>query len=477
MRRDYCYKAKRAVIVLMAVLIALSPLTCRQMLAKSTSEKVSDEISFLLQFESFLKNYYVNDIHDIELLRGAIKGMMESLEDPYSEYFTPEEFKEFTEAASGNFGGIGAVIISKDKFITVVSVLEGSPAEKAGIKPGDRFVEIDGNDITALSSAETSKRLRGEKGSSVKVGIMRKGEQQIRRYEIVRDIIKVNPIESKILGQGIAYLKIAEFNENTVENLDIALENFKKNGVLGVVLDLRNNPGGLLDQAVGVSSRFIGKGPIVSMVSKEGNSQTFSSHFEPYPFKLVVLVNGGSASASEIMAGAVKDRNAGTLVGEKTFGKATVQRTLSLGALGGIKLTVAHYVTPKGININKTGIVPDVIVETNKTSVLKDFVELKGAREVQYGNIGLDVLGIQQRLNFLNLLQAKPDGVFGPRTQAAVKTLQKNKGLKVTGIVDANFYKALDEAIVDHLTSGEDIQLRKAIDVLKDQLKDGQKAS
>jgi carboxyl-terminal processing protease len=186
---------------------------------------------------------------------------------------------------------------------------------------------------------------------------------------------------------------------------------------------------------------------------------------------LVVLVNGGSASASEILAGAVKDRKAGILVGEKTFGKGMVQRTLSLGTLGGIKLTTAYYTTPNGTNINNTGIIPDVVIETDKSNPMKDFIPLNNPKTLSYGNIGLDVLGIQQRLKYLNLFNTQPDGVFGPRTEQAVKALQKQAGLPLTGIVDANFYKALDDAIYENLSSREDIQLRKAIDILKEVLK------
>ena len=194
----------------------------------AADDKTSDEIYFLMQMESFLKTSYVNEVQDLELLRGAIKGMVESLNDPYSEYYTPSEFKDFNESTSGNFGGIGVVITSKDKYITAVSVLEGTPAEKVGIRPGDKLVEIDGDDITGISTAEVSRRLRGEKGSKVSIGILRDGEKQIIRFEVERDIIKVNPIDSKVLGQGIGYIKINEFNENTVENLDRTLGIFKK---------------------------------------------------------------------------------------------------------------------------------------------------------------------------------------------------------------------------------------------------------
>lgn len=459
-------------IMILVSFILISSVTQGQ--AMAADEKISDEIYFLIQMENFLQTNYIDEINDLDLLRGAVKGMVESLNDPYSEYYTPSEFKEFNESTSGNFGGIGVVITSKDKYITAVSILEGTPAEKVGIKPGDKFIEVDGNNVTGLSSAEVSKRLKGDKGTKVSIGILRDSEKQIIRYEVERDIIKVNPIYSKVLGQGIGYIKISEFNENTVENLDKTLDDFKKSGVVGIVLDLRNNPGGFLDQAIEVSTRFVPKGPIVNIVSRDGEIQTYTSNSEKSTFNLVMLVNGGSASASEILAGAVKDRNVGILVGEKTFGKGMVQRTLSLGTLGGIKLTIANYTTPNGTNINKTGITPDVVVEMDKADYMKDFVPLNSEKILMYGNIGLNVLGLQQRLQFLDLFKVQPDGVFGPRTQKAVKVLQTNKGLPITGTVDEKFYKALDEAIYENIHSREDLQLRRAIDILKEKIKSTQ---
>lgn len=459
---------------LIAMLIGLLLFTpCTYCQAENSNNKIPADVNFLMQLKEFLKNNYVDEVSDIDLLRGAIDGMVDSLGDPYSQYFTPKDFQDFNETTSGNFGGIGVVINTKDKQVIVVSVLEGTPADRAGIKAGDKIIEVDGKETSELSLNEVSALIKGEAGTVVNMGILRDGEKQILKLDLPRETIKINPIEHKILGQGIGYLKIGEFNENTVANLDRALEDFRKGGVLGIVLDLRNNPGGLLDQAVGVSARFVPKGPVVKVVAKDGKDQTFMSNTEPSPFKLVVLVNGGSASAAEIVAGAIKDRGTGIIVGEKTFGKATVQRPLNLGILGGIKLTIARYVTPNGTDINKEGIHPDVVVEYNKAASVNEFAPIKQDKVLKYGNIGIDVLGLQQRLNFIKLLNASPDGVYGPRTKDAVKALQRRKGLAVTGIADKSLYNALDEAVAEYINSQEDVQLRRAIDLLKEELRKG----
>jgi carboxyl-terminal processing protease len=469
-RSKWIKKITVAVILIFAVF--LTSLSSQSTLnAADSSDSANSEVHFLLELQEFIKSNYVREINDLTILKGAIKGMVESLDDPYSEYFTQEGFKNFNDSTSGNFNGIGIVITSKEKMVTIVSVLDETPAKFAGLKPGDYIVEIDGNDVKGLSVAEVASRIKGQSGTNVSLGVIRSGESQILKFNITRDIIKVNPIESKILGQGIGYLKITEFNDNTVENLDSALNQFKEGGVIGIVLDLRNNPGGFLNQAVDVASRFVPEGPIVNLVSKDGRVQTFTSQSQPHPFKLVVLVNGGTASAAEILAGAIKDREIGVLVGENTFGKATVQRTLNLGVLGAIKLTIARYTTPNGTDINKTGITPNFLVEFDRTDILKDLLPLDRDKTLKYGCIGLEVLALQQRLKVLDLFKAVPDGVYGPRTQRAVMTLQQQKGIPINGIADSSFYRVINEAIKEKVSSQEDAQLRKAIEILKDQMK------
>lgn len=438
--------------------------------AQEDGSNIPPEIEFLKQLTDFIENSYPYDVNRLDIIKGAIKGMVESLNDPYSEYFTPKDLKDFEDTTTGVFGGIGVVITSKDNVITVVTVLDNSPAMKAGLKPNDKIVEIDGKDVRGLSSSEASKMIRGKEGTTVRLGIMREGQKDIIRVNITREIIKVNPIEYKILEEGIGYIKISEFNENTSENIAKAIEYFKKNNVKSIVLDLRNNPGGLLDEAVEVAKFFVPKGPIVKVIYKNGTEEVYESDREPENFDLAVLVNGGSASASEILAGAIKDTGAGLIIGEKTFGKATVQRIIDLGELGGIKLTVARYVTPKGTDINKLGIKPDIEVKPEEGKKV-DFTPIKGDKVLKKGSIGLDVLGLQERLAFLNLLPTKADGIFGPKTKKAVEAFQKMKGLKVTGIVDSNFLKQLQAAVEEKISKKEDVQLKRALEIIRAKIK------
>lgn len=462
------HRQKVITVLLLITILSLTPITYGLAADKSPSQVPSDA-KFISDLKNFIKNNYVEDVSDLELIRGSIKGMVDALDDPYSEFFTPEAFKEFNETASGNFGGIGVVIIMRDNYVTAVSVLEGSPAERAGIKAGDKFVQIDGKDITNKTITEVSKLLRGEKGTKVEIGVLRNGIRQVLKFDVERETIEINPIEYEIMEDNIGYLKISEFNEHTVSNLDKALNEFKRNGVKGIVLDLRNNPGGILDQAIRVSTRFVPEGPIVSVVSKHGKVKTYHSKTKPYPFKLVVLINEGSASAAEIVSGAIKDRNMGTLVGETTFGKATVQRTLNLGSIGGVKLTIGRYTTPNGTDINKTGIKPDVEVKVDHGD-LSNILPLSGEKTLNSGNVGLDVMALQQRLKLLNLYDKKPDGIYDRTTQNAVKELQRKNDVFPTGVANETFYRMLDQSLVELINTRKDAQFKKAIDVLKQKM-------
>lgn len=350
-------KRCRAFLVVLVILLTFLPV----LPAKAALQESSAEAELIMSIVDFINNNFAGEVDNVKLIQGAIRGMVESLGDPYSEYLTPEELKEFQTEAKGSFGGIGIVITSRDNFATVVSVIDDSPAAKAGMMPGDRIVEIDEKDVRNLSISEIASLLRGAVGTKVSVGVQREGK--MLKFVMTREIITINPVVFRILEKDIGYIKISEFNENTAVSVKKALDFFEKNNVRGIILDLRNNPGGILQQAVKVAEYFVPKGPIVKVVFKNGRTIVYNSESGHLPFKLVVLVNGGSASASEIVAGAIKDRKSGILIGEKTFGKATVQQIVDMGPFGGIKITVGRYVTPGGVDINKSGISPDIEVK------------------------------------------------------------------------------------------------------------------
>ena len=313
------------------------------------------------------------------LMTGAVKGMVASLGDPHSVYMDQKMFKEFMIETEGSFGGVGIVVGVKDKMLTVVSPIEGTPGDKAGIKSGDRIIKIDGQDTKDMTLDEAVSKIRGPEGSQVTLLISR-GSEAPKDYTLTRSNIQIKTVSGKMLPNNIGYIRVSMFNENTANDFNRKYQELEKEGMKGLVLDLRDNPGGLLAESVKVANKLVPKGPIVSVVTKDGTRETHTSNLEAVKYPLAVLVNGGSASASEIVAGAVQDTGSGTLVGTKTYGKGSVQTLMKLGE-DAVKLTIAKYLTPADRSINGIGIEPDVKVEAGGRDSSVD-VQLDKAVEV-----------------------------------------------------------------------------------------------
>ena len=313
--------------------------------------------------ESYLKSA---DLKTQDLIYGATTGLVNSLKDPYSVFLTPDDSKKFAEDINGNFGGIGAEIGMKSEQIIIVAPLKNSPAEKAGLLAGDKIMEINASSTIGMGIGDAIKIIRGPKGTSVDFSIGRAGKEKPLKITIVRDTISIPVIEWKMKEGDIAHLQFFTFSENSVGLMYTALEEIKKAGAQGIVLDLRNNPGGYLDSAVQIASFFLEEGmPIVYEEFKNGKRDTFTAQGDALAknIPLIILLNGGSASASEILAGAIKDNRGVKIVGEKSFGKGTVQELIRLRDNSEVKLTIAHWILPKGAQIDKNGIAPDVEVK------------------------------------------------------------------------------------------------------------------
>ncbi|MHB1393089.1 MAG: S41 family peptidase [Clostridia bacterium] len=424
-------------------------------------EQKSEAAEKIEMMMDIIKSDYYKDVKDEDLVNGAIRGMFETL-DPHSTYFSEEEYNEFMNDITGEIVGIGVQIEKKDDGITVVAPIEGTPAYKAGFKTGDKLVSVDGTDITSYTADKAAALIRGKEGTKVKIGVRRKGAAEIVYYELVRELIKINPVKYEIKDGNIGFLKITEFNENTSENVAAAVDAFKAKNVKGVIIDLRGNPGGLLNEVIDASALLIPKGPIVKIQVKNEIVEAYESELDKAPFKLVVLVNGGSASASEIMAGAIKDSKTGILIGEKTYGKGTVQHTMRVQGGGGAKLTIANYLTPSGFSLDGKGIAPDIEVKASASSAAAEYAPIKGDRSIKSGIIGLDVLGVQQRLNVMGYEIKKLDGIFGGMTRTAVLKFQNDNNLKQDASIDADDLKALQSKL-EQKQATIDPQLERAM--------------
>jgi carboxyl-terminal processing protease len=316
---------------------------------------------------SIVRKNYVEDVETKNLVNGAINGMLNSL-DPHSAYLTPDLYKELQSDTQGRFGGLGIEITVKGGILTVVSPIEDTPAAKAGIQPGDQIFKIEDEFTKDMSLVDAVKKMRGLKGTKINLTIKREGVADLVEFSLVRDIIRVQSVRSRNLEPGYGYIRLAQFQERSDRDLQRALEKFaaEKSGIKGLVLDLRNNPGGLLTQAVRVSDLFLESGMIVYTEGRiEAQKQKYFAQKDGTwtDFPVVVLVNGGSASASEIVAGALQDHKRAVVLGTKTFGKGSVQTILPLDDNSALRLTTARYFTPAGRSIQATGIVPDIVLD------------------------------------------------------------------------------------------------------------------
>ena len=326
-----------------------------------------DAISTLKFFRAvqIVKSRYVEDVPTETLMMGAIKGMVSALGDPHSVYMDGKMFKEFMIETEGSFGGVGIVIGVKDKVLTVVAPIEGTPGEKSGIKGGDQILKIDGQETKELALDEAVNKIRGKEGTQVTLTV-KSVSGEVKDVVLTRSNIQIKTVSGKMLQGNIGYIRISMFNENTGNDFISKFTELEKSGMKGLVLDLRDNPGGLLEECVKVAGKLVPKGPIVSVVTRDGTREVHESKLEAPQYPLVVLVNGGSASASEIVSGAVQDTGVGQLVGTKTYGKGSVQTLVRLDTSTAIKLTIAKYLTPNDRSINGIGIEPDVKVENTQ---------------------------------------------------------------------------------------------------------------
>ena len=378
--------SKKKAIAIMVVLVILSSVltfTLSNMLALQVGNKVVipkseyseltsiyKDFSKILGVEEYIKENYLRDIDHNKAIDGQLKGLVQSLDDPYSQYLTVDEYASFTQQTAGVYGGIGVIVTpGDDNYITVVSPIEDTPGERAGLKTGDKILKVNGDEFYADTMDKAVKVMKGTPNTPVTLTIGRKdkdGNNEIFDVEIIREEIRLVTVKSDVIDDNIGYIKLTSFDELTYEDFKASLTELEAKGITGLIIDLRNNPGGLLNITANIADEFLGEVDIVYTETKSGQREYLKSKKGKTDLPLVLLVNGGSASASEILAGSMQDHKRGELVGTTTFGKGVVQRIKPLSDGSGIKLTISEYFTPNGTNIHGIGIVPDVVVELNE---------------------------------------------------------------------------------------------------------------
>jgi carboxyl-terminal processing protease len=332
----------------------------------SENDNIYDKIDIFGEVLEKINKEYVDDVDPSKSMDAAINGLLQSL-DPYSAYMTPESFESMQTETSGEFGGLGIEVGMEAGVVKVISPIDDTPASKAGLKAGDYIVKIEGTQVQGKTLTEAVELMRGPVGSSLEITVRRKGKKKAIIFNITREIIKVQSVKSKILNDSVGYIRLTSFNENSSQQIKKVISKFNKNKNLNsFILDLRNNPGGLLSQAIKISDFFLENGEIVSTKSRRAseNRKWFAKKGDLIDGKsMIVLINYGSASASEIVAGALKDHKRAIIIGENSYGKGSVQSIIPLKNKGAIRLTISKYYLPSGKSISEIGITPDIEVE------------------------------------------------------------------------------------------------------------------
>lgn len=431
-------------------------------------EEFSD-LDVLSYTMNVIQDEYVKEVSREELIEGALEGIVNKLGDPYSEYMDAETMQEFQSQIESTFEGIGAEVTKRDNYITIISPIKDTPAERAGIRPNDRVIEVDGESLEGMNVYEAVSLIRGEKGTDVTLTIDRPGEDEPFDVVITRDTIPVTTVYSEVEehdGQKVGVLQIRSFSEKTSQEFKEELQKLEEEeNIDGLVIDVRGNPGGLLNSVQEILGNFLPKeDPFMQVSVREGDPQPYylnESGNKDYPIS--VLTNEGSASASEILAAAMKEVGGYEVVGQTTFGKGTVQQTMEVGD-GLLKLTVMDWLDPHGEKINEVGVEPTVEVEQPEFFYIS-LIQTEEPLEVD--NTGQEVVKLQVMLEGLGYEPGRTDGYFDQQTQSAVESFQRDNNLEITGTVNEDTENALEQQILDAVNDSEhDDQLQKAIEVL-----------
>jgi carboxyl-terminal processing protease len=428
-----------------------------------TTDDIYQNIDIFLEVLQQVEDNYVEPEDSKTLINGALKGMVGSL-DPHSSYMTKEEREDLMTETEGSFSGIGIEITMKDNILTVISPIEDTPAYEAGLKAGDKIIKIEDKLTLDMDQNEAVKLIRGPKGTPVKLTISREGADKPLVFTIIRDVIPLRSVKNYKLGSDIGYVRITSFYGNTYDDLVTALDNLEKDGKLkGLILDLRGNPGGLLEQSMLVSDEFLDSGVIVSTKGrdpKQNIEEQAHKNKKPRDYPMVVLVNGGSASASEIVAGALQDNKRALILGTQTFGKGSVQTIIPLSDGSGLRLTTARYYTPSGRSIQASGITPDIELE---------YIAPKGSEkesEAKETTITIREKDLKNHITNPSIQETKEDKEDKPGNQLPDEETKEEPKQKTTDKAEADTASKVKALIEDDNQVRQAIQLLKSWDVI-----------
>nr|WP_304216228.1 S41 family peptidase [Fredinandcohnia onubensis] len=428
-----------------------------------------NDLSKIGQAYNMILSNYVEKVDEKQLIEGAIQGMVSTLEDPYSAYMDEETAAQFNESLESSFEGIGAEVSMMEGKVTIVAPFKDSPAEKSGLKPNDQIIKIDGESIEGLDLYEAVLKIRGEKGTVVTLEVMRPGVSDLMNVKVTRDTIPIETVYTDLKeydNKKIGYIEITSFANDTAEDFIVGLNELEDKGIEGLVIDVRGNPGGLLESVEEILKQLVTKDkPYVQIENRDGEKQRFFSTLEKQKeYPIVVLTNQGSASASEILAGALKEAGGYDIVGEKTFGKGTVQQARDMGDGSNLKLTMFKWLTPDGNWIHKKGIEPTVEAKqpeyfyANPIQFEKELAQNMNNEKIKNAQIMLKGLGFDP---------GREDGYFSGETVIAVKAFQQANQIEATGTINEKTAGLIEAKVIESIRDQKnDLQLKKAMEVL-----------
>jgi len=456
---------KKKICVLIVLMMLVSSISINAFAQELDNEKLDTDVDFMKNVIGFVLSQYQYEVDQDDIMNGLYKGFFSVLDD-YSVYYSHDDYKSLLADTAGEFVGIGVQIMDVNGQIVILTPLPNSPAIEAGIKSGDIIRYVNDIDVSNYTGTEASNTLiQGKEGTHVKIGIVRDGKNL--SFDLIRRTIITSTVEGNIMDNGMGYLKVTEFSDNTTELVKKELSLFDENNVKKIVIDLRNNGGGTLSAAVDMLNLFVTEGPVVYVDYATGKEDIYSSELKEQKYKIALLINGGSASATEIFAGAVKYKNEGIIIGTQSYGKGIVQSLYQLKNGAGVKFTTAEYFSVDRTPVHKKGITPDIVIE-NPTIDLTKYPVFSKEKKPNLGDVSLDVLTAEMILKTIGYNINEPDGVYDKTSFEQIQKFQQDNNLSAYGLIDITTQNTLYAALSSYATNDvEDLQLQSAIDALK----------
>lgn len=428
--------------------------------------EVGEDFQLFQEIIGILEAEHLEEVDRQELLEGGFEGILDSLEDPEANYLTPQDYQNLRVETEGTYGGVGIEVSMEDDYVTIISPISGGPAEDAGLSSNDRVLSVDGENLVGEDLNKAVELMRGEPGTDLTLEIERPGVDEVLEFEVTREEIELDTVEAEILEHNIGYIVLSNFADTSAEEFEDALTELEQEGMEALLVDLRNNPGGILNAAVDIADLLMPEGPVTHVISRDEKIETYESRTGGLDIPMAVLVNEASSSASEVLAGALQDTDTATIVGTSTFGKASVQNVRGLSNGGALQYTVAQYQTPDGRVIHEEGLTPDIEKDPPEVGELA----MKPiSTDLAEGDEGKEVETLQEVLKEFGYYDHEVTGNFDGTTASALEGFQADHEISATGEMSDLTVRRMHEEI-ESLIEKDDRKLERALELLRDEL-------